>query len=214
VTEREAIAFAACAGAVAVLAGAAAFWALDWQAPVAAYLLYALGGFFSVQYSTGLRLSYHRGGAEALLCLSTAAGLLAPYLAVARDWSVAPVIVALLLGLWLVMVSSYSNVNDAQGDGKVGRKTFAVTTGPAVFKTIMILLFLVSVSLLCALALATSWPWWTLLTMLPATALHACQLRVGVVREQWLKARQMGLLAYDLGFAGLFGPALYMLIAH
>jgi 1,4-dihydroxy-2-naphthoate polyprenyltransferase len=214
VTEREALVFATCAGAVAVIAGAAAFWALGWQAPAAAYGIYIAGGAFSVQYSSGLRLSYHRGGAETLLCLATASGLLAPYLAIARGWSLPAVIAALLLGLWLVMVSSYSNVNDVVGDGKVGRRTFAVTTPPAVFKTIMVLLFLASVSLSCLLALGTTWPWWTLLALVPAASLHASQLFVGPAREQWLKARQLGLLAYDLGFVGLSIPALFMLLTR
>jgi 1,4-dihydroxy-2-naphthoate octaprenyltransferase len=212
VTPREALAFAACAGAAAVIAGAAAFWVLGWHAPAAAYVFYAAGAAFSVQYSAGLRVSYHRGGAEALLCLATASGLLAPYLAVAHDWSLAAVIAAALLGLWLVMVSSYSNVNDAQGDSMAGRRTIAVTSGPVVFKTVMVLLFLASVTLTCVLALATAWPRWTLLTMLPAAVLHARQLWAGPVKEQWLKARQIGLLAYDLGFAGLAAPVVFMLL--
>jgi 4-hydroxybenzoate polyprenyltransferase len=212
VTQNEALVFAVCAGAVAVGAGAAAFWALNWRAPVAAYVIYVAGGAFSVQYSAGLRLSYHRGGAETLLCLATASGLLAPYLAVAHDWSSPAVIAAMLLGLWLVMVSSYSNVNDMKGDGKVGRKTLAVTTGPGFFKAIMVLIFLTSVGLICLLALGTNWPHWTLLAMLPAALLNATQLYVGPVREQWLKARQLGLLAYDMGFIGLCVPVAFMLI--
>lgn len=157
-TEGEALVFAACAGAVTVIAGAAAFWALDWSAPVAAWVLYLAGAAFSVQYSEGLKLSYRTGGAETLLCLATAFGLLAPYIAVAHGWSPAAVIVAMLLGLWLVMVSSYSNVNDARGDGEVGRKTLAVATGPGVFKTVMVVLFLTSAGLSCMLAFGTNWP--------------------------------------------------------
>ncbi|WP_432047659.1 UbiA family prenyltransferase [Streptomyces asiaticus] len=211
VTEREAVRFIACAASVAVLAGTGAFWALDWRAPAVAYLLYGVGFFFSVQYSAGLRLSYHRGGAETLLCLATTAGLLAPYLAVERHWSSPAVLVGLLLGLWLVMVSSYSNVNDADGDRSVGRRTLAASTGPRVYKTAMAVFFLASVTLICVLGLATRWPWWTLLTLLPATALHAAQLREGPLRGRWLSARKLGLYAYDLGFLGLLAPALYVL---
>lgn len=211
VTELEAIVFAAGAGVVAVAAGAAAFWVLNWHSPAAAYAFYAGGAVFSVQYSAGLKVSYHRGGAETLLCLATASGLLAPYLAVARRWSWPVFAVAILLGLWLVMVSSYSNVNDQKGDSMAGRKTFATTTGPAVFKTIMVLLFLASTGLICAVALATGWPRWMLLTLAPAVSLHACQLYLGLVKERWLTARRIGLLAYDLGFIGLLIPALVML---
>ncbi len=212
IAEREAVAFAACAAVVAAAAGMAAFWALSWQAPLAAYVIYVAGAVFSVQYSAGLRFSYHRGGAETLLCLATASGLLAPYLAVERHVSAPAVIQALLLGLWLVMVSSYSNVNDAEGDAAVGRRTLAVTTGPGTFKAMMVVFFLASAGLVCGLALGTRWPWWTLLTMLPATALHATQLYVGPVRGQWLRARKRGLRAYDLGFLGIGIPTLFVLL--
>jgi 1,4-dihydroxy-2-naphthoate octaprenyltransferase len=212
VTEREAYAFAVGAGVVAAVAGLAAFWALDWQAPVAAYVIYIAGAFFSVQYSAGLRLSYHRGGAETLLCLATASGLLAPYLAVARQWSAPAVIGGLLLGLWLVMVSSYSNVNDAEGDAQAGRRTLAVSTGRRTFTGMMMLFVLASICLTGALALGTRWPWWTLLTMLAATALHLAQLYTGPLRGQWLTARRLGLFAYDLGFLGIGVPTLFVFL--
>jgi 1,4-dihydroxy-2-naphthoate octaprenyltransferase len=214
ITEREAVAFWFGSAAVAVLAGLAAFWLLRWHAPVAAYIFYAVGAILSVQYSAGLRFSYHRLGAETLLCLATASGLLAPYLAAGGRWSAPAVIEALLVGLWLVMVSSYSNVNDIAGDRGVGRKTLAVTASPKTFKAAMVLLVFVSAGLTCALAFATSWPWWTLLTMLPAISFHAWQLYLGPVREQWLRARRIGLHAYDLGFLGIGIPTLYMLLTQ
>ncbi|MFG2503196.1 UbiA family prenyltransferase [Streptomyces sp. NPDC048441] len=211
VTERQAVAFVASAAAVAVLAGTGAFWVLDWQAPLWSYLLYGGGLLASVQYSAGLRFSYYPGGGETLLCLGTTAGLLAPYTAAHRGWSTEAVLVALLLGLWLVMVSSYSNVNDAAGDRTVGRRTLAATTPPAVYKSAMAVFFLLSTGIVCALALGTRLPWWTALTMLPAIALHLAQLREGPLREQWLKARKLGLLAYDAGFLGLLIPVLTVL---
>lgn len=214
ISEREAIAFWFLSLAVAVGAGAAAFWFLGWRAPVSGYVFYVAGGILSVQYSAGMRLSYHRGGAETLLCLATASGLLAPYLAAGGRWRAPAVIEALLLGFWLVMVSSYSNVNDMAGDRGAGRKTLAVTAAPRAFKAVMVLLAVVSAALTGVLAFATSWPWWTALTMLPAIALHVSQLYVGPVREQWLRARRIGLHAYDLGFAGIGVPTLYMLLAQ
>ncbi|MFF2412450.1 UbiA family prenyltransferase [Streptomyces sp. NPDC058092] len=211
VTERQAAVFVAAAAVLALLAGAGAFWALDWQAPVWSYLLYGGGMLASVQYSAGLRLSYYPGGGEMLLCMGTAAGLLAPYTAVRQDWSPEAVLVALLLGLWLVMVSSYSNVNDAAGDRTVGRRTLAATTAPVVFKSAMAAFFLLSTTLLCALAFTTRLPWWTVLTMLPALGLHLAQLREGPLRERWLTARKLGLFAYDAGFLGLLIPVLTIL---
>jgi 1,4-dihydroxy-2-naphthoate octaprenyltransferase len=210
VSEGQAMAFSVACGALAVAAGCAAFGQLRWHAPVAAYALYLMGFVFSVQYSAGLRISYHRGGAETLLCLSTAAGLLAPYLAVERRWSAPAVIEALLLGLWLVMVSSCSNVNDAEGDRSVGRRTLAVSTSPAVFKTAMVVFFVTSCALVAALTLSTGgWPRWTPLAALPVIAVHAAQLYRGPIRGEWLRARKLGLIAYNLGFLGIGIPTFF-----
>jgi 1,4-dihydroxy-2-naphthoate octaprenyltransferase len=210
VTEGQATAFCVTSGVVAVAAGLAAFWQLGWHAPVAAYVLYLVGFVFSVQYSAGLRISYHRGGAELLLCLSTAAGLVAPYLAVERHWSAPAVIEALLLGLWLVMVSSCSNVNDAEGDRSVGRRTLAVSTSAPVFKTAMVLFFVISCALIVALTFSTGgWPLWSPLAGLPVIAVHARQLYLGPVRGEWLRARRLGLIAYNLGFLGIAVPTFF-----
>ncbi|SDZ46698.1 1,4-dihydroxy-2-naphthoate octaprenyltransferase [Amycolatopsis xylanica] len=210
--EREVVMFVVASGALAVVAGIAAFWALDWQAPLEAYVGYFVGFAASVQYSAGLRLSYHSGGSETLLCLSTASGLLAPYLAVERSWSPQAVFMGLLLGFWLVMVSSYSNVNDAEGDRQAGRRTLATVGSPATVRAVMVALVLVSIGLVVALAAGTGWPWWTLLTMVPATALHVAQLYVGPVRGQYLRARRLGLYAYDLGFLGIGIPTLFVFL--
>ncbi|MFI6081604.1 UbiA family prenyltransferase [Streptomyces sp. NPDC051217] len=211
VTERQALVFAAGSGVVAVLAGTAAFWVLGWDSPFSAYVLYLLGFVFSVQYSVGLKVSYRRGGGETLLCLSTAAGLLAPFLAVNREWTWPAVAQALLLGVWLVMVSSYSNVNDVAGDRMAGRRTLAVTTGRAVQNAAMTAFFLLSAGLLTALAFTDGWPSWLLLTALPATVLHAAQLYQGPVMRRWLRARKLGLIAYNLGFVGIAVPTFFAL---
>jgi 1,4-dihydroxy-2-naphthoate polyprenyltransferase len=208
VTERQAMAFSVAAGAVAVTAGLAAFWQLRWQAPVMAYVLYLAGFAAGAQYSAGLKISYRRGGAEILLCLTTAAGLLAPFVAINRRWSPPALVAALLLGLWLVMVSSCSNVNDAAGDGAVGRRTLAVSTSETVLNAVMVTFFVVSVALIVGLTFSSPrWPWWTPLAALPAIVVHARQLSAGPGRGHWLEARRLGLIAYNLGFAGIGIPA-------
>jgi 1,4-dihydroxy-2-naphthoate octaprenyltransferase len=208
VTEGQAVAFSVAAGVVAVAAGLAAFWQLRWQAPVMAYALYLAGFAAGVQYSAGFKFSYHRGGAEVLLCLTTAAGLLAPFLAVNRRWSTPALVAALLLGLWLVMVSSCSNVNDAAGDGAAGRRTLAVSSSETVLNAVLVTFFVVSVALIVGLTFSSPrWPWWTPLTALPAIVVHARQLSAGPGRGRWLEARRLGLIAYNLGFAGIGIPA-------
>lgn len=208
VTERQAIRFAVWSGVVAVVAGTLAFWVLDWRAPVEAYVVYGAGFFFSVQYSAGIKVSYRLGGAETLLCLSTAAGLLAPFLAVHGEWTRPSVVISLLLGLWLVMVSSYSNMNDIEGDRSVGRKTLAVATGTKTVVTVMAALFALSTALLVWISLSDL-PRWALLIILPTIALHAAQLYHGPREKNWLKARRLGLIAYNFGFAGLAVPLLW-----
>jgi 1,4-dihydroxy-2-naphthoate octaprenyltransferase len=208
VTEREAVVFVAVSATVAASAGVAAFTVLGWHVPVVSVLIFVAAFVFTVQYSAGLRLSYILGGTEILLCLATASGLLFPYLAVERRWSAPAVTAAFMLGMWLVMVSTYSNVNDKEGDAAVGRRTLAAATRPAVFKTAMVFFYLISVGLVITLALATYWPWWTLLTLAPAVGLHTLQLYLGPGRDRWLIARKIGFLAYDVGFAGLLIPAI------
>lgn len=210
VTDAEASAYVIFAATLAAVAGLAAFGALHWEAPTWAYLLYFLGGLLSIQYSAGVRFSYWPGGSETLLCAGSAAGLLAPYLAVAQRITAPAVIIAVLLGLWLVMISSCSNVNDAAGDHQVGRRTLAASAPPRVFKTAMVVFFALSVGSVVVLSGCADWPWWTVLTMLPAIAIHARQLQVGPLAGQWLRARRLGIVAYNVGFAGLLIPALYV----
>ncbi|MEU7214268.1 UbiA family prenyltransferase [Nocardia iowensis] len=212
ISESQAIVFVVAAIAVAVLAGLAAFWALDWHAPLAAYVLYSAGLILSLQYSAGLRVSYYQGGGELLLFAATACGLYAPFLAVAQEWTSAAVLQGVLLGLWMVMVSSYSNVNDITGDRRVGRKTMATVASHATIATTMVLLVIGSVAATVWLVAGTEFPWWTLLTMLPATALHVSQLYVGPLRRQWLQARRLGMIAYNLGFLGIGIPTFYLFV--
>ncbi|GLV72706.1 UbiA family prenyltransferase [Streptomyces hygroscopicus] len=210
VTEREAQIFAAATGVLALLTGLGGFAALGWAVPLESVLVFLAVGACSVQYSGGFRFSFRTGGSETMLGLVTAGGLVFPYLALARRWSAAAVLEALIMGLWLVMVISYSNVNDKDGDAAVGRKTLAVVSGPKVFKGAMVLFFAADVGLLAAWALLPAVPWWGALTLLPAVALHAAQLRFGVGQDNWLKARLCGFIAYDLGFLGLLGPTLFI----
>ncbi|MEU5684678.1 hypothetical protein DEJ48_14920 [Streptomyces venezuelae] len=210
VTVREAKVFAAATAAVALVTGAAGFTALGWDVPVESVLVFVAVAVCSVQYSGGFKFSFRTGGSETMLGLVTAGGLVFPYVALERAWSTAAVLEALIMGLWLVMVISYSNVNDKEGDAAVGRKTLAVVSGPRVFKGAMVAFFVADVALLAALLAVPAMPWWGALTLLPAVALHASQLWFGVGHDNWLKARLCGFIAYDLGFLGLLAPTLGM----
>ncbi|WP_405493714.1 UbiA family prenyltransferase [Nocardia sp. NBC_00511] len=212
VTEKQAIIFVGCAAALAVLAGAYAFWQLDWRAPLLAVVLYAAGLVLSMQYSAGLRVSYHRGGGETLLFIATACGLYAPFLAVSGHWTAPAVTEGVLLGLWMVMVSSYSNVNDAEGDRGVGRRTLAATSGPTLITAVLGSLVVAALGTTVWLVIGGGFPWWTLITLGPAALLHIAQVYTGPVRKDWLGARRLGMYAYNLGFLGIGIPTLYRFV--
>ncbi|MEC4015031.1 UbiA family prenyltransferase [Streptomyces sp. H27-D2] len=210
ITERQAQIFAAVTGAAALVTGLGGFAVLGWDVPAESVVIFLVVTACSVQYSGGFRFSFRTGGSESMLGLVTAGGLIFPYLALAQRWSTAAVLEALLMGLWLVMVISYSNVNDKDGDAAVGRRTLAVVSGPKVFKSAMVTFFIVDVGLLAAFVALPSVPWWAALTLLPAAGLHIAQLWFGVGQENWLKARLCGFIGYDLGFLGLLVPTLFI----
>jgi 1,4-dihydroxy-2-naphthoate polyprenyltransferase len=202
-TERQAIVFAVVAEAFALVTGAAAFAVLDWDVPVSAVVIFVACAVLGPQYSGGLRFSYHLGGSEFLLGVGTVGGFLFPYLAVEGRWTTAGVLQGVLMGLWLVMLVSCSNVGDRDGDASVGRRTLPVAAPMWVVKGALVAYLVVSVATIAGLAASPVMPWWTALALLPATALHGAQLYLAIARDRWRTARIAAFVAYDLGFLGL-----------
>ncbi|MGA5301839.1 UbiA family prenyltransferase [Nucisporomicrobium flavum] len=202
-TMREAVVFAVLAEAFAVVTGFAGFAVLDWDVPVSAVVVFILVTVFGPQYSGGLRFSYHLGGAELLLGVGTLGGLLFPYLAVEGRWTWAAVLQGALMGLWLVMLVSCSNVGDREGDAQVGRRTLPVVAPMSTVKAAVVAYLVLSVAIIGVFALVTTGPWWALAVLAPATALHVAQVHLAVVRDRWRSARVAAFVAYDLGFLGL-----------
>ncbi|BCB91782.1 UbiA family prenyltransferase [Phytohabitans suffuscus] len=202
-TMRQAVVFAVLAEAFAFVTGFAAFAALGWDVPLAAVGLFVACAVLGPQYSAGLRFSYRLGGSELLLGVGTVGGMLFPYLAVQGHWTRAAVLQGVLMGLWLVMLVSCSNVGDREGDAAVGRRTLPVAAPMPVVKAAVVAYLAISVTTIVALAAWTTMPWWTVLALLPATALHAAQAHLAVVRSRWRAARVAAFVAYDLGFLGL-----------
>lgn len=203
ITLRQAVVFAVLAEAFALVTGVAAFAALDWDVPLSAVLIFAACAILGPQYSWGLRFSYHLGGSELLLGVGTVGGMLFPYLAVEGRWTREAVLQAVLMGLWLVMLVSCSNVGDREGDAAVGRRTLPVAAPMWVVKAAVVAYLAISVATITALSTSTALPWWTVLALLPATALHAAQVHLAVLRDRWRRARVAAFVAYDLGFLGL-----------
>ncbi|MFF0461865.1 UbiA family prenyltransferase [Streptomyces mexicanus] len=183
----------AAAGAV-LWAGAAALaphrplWAL-----VAAGALFVV----SLQYSYGLKISYH-GFQEVFLVALGAVLVVVPYGLMTGGWSGFLMVQAVLFGFGPLMFGVYSNTNDVAGDRAVGRPTVAALVserGNAVF----IGALSVTEFLIGALASATGVaPWWFVLLMLPATALRARQYLTGFVRGDIMTARRTGFAVHRL----------------
>lgn len=195
-TVPQALRFAwTCAAAGAVLwAGAALLapyrplWAL-----VAAGALFVV----SLQYSYGLKLSYH-GFQEVFLVALGAVLVIVPYGLMAGGWSGFLMVQALLFGFGPLMFGVYSNTNDVAGDRAVGRPTVAALVserGNAVFIGALSVTEFLTGAVASVTGVA---PWWFVVLMLPATALRARQYLTGFVRGDIMTARRTGFAVHRL----------------
>ncbi|MFC4857174.1 UbiA family prenyltransferase [Actinophytocola glycyrrhizae] len=146
----------------------------------------------ALQYSYGLKISYH-GFQEAFIAGLGWAMVLAPYGLVTGRFDLFVLVQALLFGLGPLLFGVYSNTNDVTGDRAVGRPTVAALTTPRGNMR-----FVAALSagefLIGAVASATGIaPWWFVLLMLPVTVLRARQFGLGFgPRKDILVARALG----------------------
>lgn len=194
-TEREVVWF----GWLTTVAGAAVFAATVVAAPHAPqWTIWLIVANFvvGVQYSYGLRISYH-GFQEAYIAALGWVMVLAPYGLATGRFDGFVLVQALLFGLGPLMFGVYSNTNDIAGDRSVGRPTVAALTSPRGNRRFVAALS-VSEFLLGAAASATGVaPWWFVLLMLPVTVLRARQFGIGFgPRGDILHARAIGFTAH------------------
>ncbi|GAA2360556.1 hypothetical protein GCM10009854_44570 [Saccharopolyspora halophila] len=189
-TEAEAIRFAWGAAASGAMLWAAAIVTAPHR-PMWAIVLLAVVFVAALQYSYGLKLSYH-GLQEAFLVVLGLTLVLAPYGLIAGEFSGFVLVQAVLFGMGPLMFGVYSNTNDVDGDRAVGRPTVAALTserGNAAF----IGALSAGEFLLGALASLTGVaPGWFVLLVLPATALRARQFHLGFARGDIMRARKLG----------------------
>ncbi|NLU68142.1 UbiA family prenyltransferase [Streptomyces sp. HNM0574] len=195
-TEAQAVRFAwLCAAAGAVLWTAAA--GIAPHRPTWALVL--LGALFvvSLQYSYGLKISYH-GFQEAFLVWLGAVLVIGQYGLLAGEFSGFVMVQGVLFGFGPLMFGVYSNTNDVEGDRAVGRPTVAALVterGNAVFIGVLSAAeFLLSV----VAAAAGIAPWWFALVMLPAAALRAHQYVTGFRKGNIMVARRTGFAVHRL----------------
>ncbi|MER5262537.1 UbiA family prenyltransferase [Actinosynnema sp. NPDC002837] len=189
-TEPQVLRFALITAAVG-----AAVWlgalALAPHRPVWTVVLVAVTYFFALQYSWGVKLSYH-GFQEFFLAALGWALVLAPYGLVTGRIDGVVVVQALIFGLGPLLFGVYSNTNDVAGDRRVGRPTVAALTSPAGNRRFVRAVSACEFLLVLALPLVGG-PWWFPLALLPTILLRARQLRVGFGEGDILRARRIGI---------------------
>lgn len=179
-----------------VLWSATAAWAphQPWWACV--LLMYV--ALSSMQYSYGLKLSY-RGGQELLLLSSSALVVLLPHVLVTGGMTGLVVTESVLFGLWSILVSLYSNMNDIDGDRHAGRRNLATLTGARTYQVLITAFTLAEPAIVLVAVMLGAVPVWFPVVLLPMFLLRVKQWRTGVVGGQALAARILGVKTQRLG---------------
>lgn len=190
-TPAEALRFGWATAIAGALVWAVTVWTSP-HAPLWTIMLMVATFVFAVQYSYGIKLSYH-GAQELFLAALGWVLVLLPYGLVTGRFDGFVLVQALLFGMGPLLFGVYSNTNDIEGDRAVGRWTVAAQASPrgnALFiAAVSAVEFLIGlVASLTGLA-----PWWFVLLLLPVTALRAWQYRIGFGQRDILRARRLGI---------------------
>lgn len=190
ITESAAIRFAwTCAAAAAVVWTVAVLVAP--QKPLWAVLGTGVTLVIGVQYSWGLKLSYH--GFQELFIAALGWALVLPlYGLLAGSLSGFVVVQALLFGLGPLLFGVYSNTNDIAGDRAISRPTVASLVSVRGNKIFVAAVSAAEAGLILVPPLLGIAPWWFPLLLLPVIALRATQFVIGMVRGDILRARRLG----------------------
>ncbi|MFI9815080.1 UbiA family prenyltransferase [Saccharothrix variisporea] len=159
--------------------------------PLWTVVLIAVTYFFSVQYSWGVKLSYH-GFQELFIAGLGWALVLAPYGLATGHLDGNAVVQALLFGFGPLLFGVYSNTNDVEGDRRVGRPTVAALTTPRGNRRFIVALTAAEALLVLAAPFLGA-PWWFPLALLPTLLLRVHQLRIGFGEGDILRARRVGI---------------------
>ncbi|MFE6616385.1 UbiA family prenyltransferase [Amycolatopsis sp. NPDC057786] len=159
--------------------------------PVWTVVLIVVTYFFSLQYSWGVKLSYH-GFQEFFIAALGWALVLAPYGLASGEFTGFALAQALLFGLGPLLFGVYSNTNDVDGDRRVGRPTVAALTTPRGNMYFVVAVSAVEFALIFAVP-ALGGPWWFPLALLPTLVSRIRQLWLGFVRGDIMRARRLGI---------------------
>jgi len=186
----------AAVGLAAVALGAAVLTAP--HRPLWAVLLVPTVLLLGANYSYGLKLSY-RGAQELVILTTTGLTIAIPYGLATGAQTGLVWLLTYLFGLWSLLVSVYSNLNDVAGDRAAGRRSLAVRASRRTYRAVIAGLTAAEAgATVLALALGAL-RWWYPLFLLPVLAVRARQVQVGLVRDNPLAARKLGVTAHRLG---------------
>jgi len=168
--------------------------------------LWLLGAFLvvalsAVQYSWGLKLSYH-GLGELVLAAGNAIAFVVPFVFVTGGLSGAAALHVALLMTWMTQVTAYSGAADADIDIENDRLTLMARLRPAGRLRLIAALLAASIALVVGGVLLGLLSPAALVALLPAWALQIRQVGLGR-RGEWLRARSLGWRAYDLAVVAL-----------
>jgi 1,4-dihydroxy-2-naphthoate octaprenyltransferase len=193
-TLREALVFG-----WATAAAGAALWAAAVSTaphrPTWTVVLVAVLFVVSVQYSYGLKISYH-GFQEIFIAGLGAALVMGAYGLTSGQFSGFVLVQGVLFGCGPLLFGVYSNTNDIPGDRAVGRPTVACLVSPkgnAVFIGALSAAEFLTGAVASAVGIA---PWWFVLLMLPVTVLRVRQYLTGFRQGDIMRARKLGFPAH------------------
>ncbi len=201
---------------IAGIAGAALWTAavlMAPQRPLWAIAVTAVTFVGSLQYSWGLKLSYH-GIHELFIAALGWALILAPYGLLAGNAGGFVVLQAMLFGLGPLLFGVYSNTNDIAGDRSIGRPTVAALTSPRTNAIFIGAVSTVEIVLILGAPVVGVAPWWFPVAMLPTIALRALQYDIGFRRQDIMRARKLGIWIHRTTIVLLVGINLLLPLAE
>ncbi|HEX2301797.1 MAG TPA: UbiA family prenyltransferase [Pseudonocardiaceae bacterium] len=206
---------------ITALAGAALWTAavlLAPHRPLWALVVTAVTFVGSLNYSWGLKLSYH-GMHELFVAALGWALVLAPYGLLTGELTGFVLVQALLFGLGPLMFGVYSNTNDIAGDRSIGRPTVAVLTSPRGNAIFIGVLSAAEIALILGSAATGVAPWWFPVAMAPTIAARIWQYHIGfgwgirpkgIISGDIMRARRLGIRIHRVTVALLVGVNLLM----
>jgi 1,4-dihydroxy-2-naphthoate octaprenyltransferase len=187
----QALGFARLTAALGTLLWAAAATSAPHRPPWA-LLLGAVCLGCAVQYSWGLRISYH--GFQELFLFGFGAGMvLVPYGLTAWPVTGAVLLQAVLFGLGPMLFGLYSNTNDIEGDRGVRRRTVAAMLPARFNRAFVVTVSLAEVAVIGLAGLVPGVPGWLPLALLPVVALRAAELTLFLRGGDVLRARRLAI---------------------